>query len=229
MLSDGREPGSATMPTTAGDTSAADHRDYWEDFYRRKSAAVPPEPSQFARWVAEREQPGSVVVDMGCGTGRDSLWLARRGYRCIGLDYAAPAVQVAQDAADANGLGARFYQANLADSDNVERIVDQVMGHGKPDVVYARFFVHAIDDDVRQNLWSFAGSLLPAGGRLYAEFRTEPTVHEFGEHYRHFVPSDVVVGELQALGWEVLERLNGRGMAVYKHEDPVVCRLVARR
>jgi SAM-dependent methyltransferase len=227
MLNHGAS-GSSPAVSEAGAGSSADHRDYWEDFYRRNSAAVPPEPSKFARWVADRERPGALLVDMGCGTGRDSLWLARRGFTCVGLDYAAPAVQVAQGAADAAGLGARFYQADLADPAGVERIVDRVTGHGTPDVVYARFFVHAIDDDVRQNLWSFAGSVLPAGGRLYAEFRTEPTVHEFGEHYRHFVASDVVVEELQSLGWEVVERLDGRGMAVYKHEDPVVCRLVAQ-
>ena len=33
--------------------------------------------------------PGSAILDMGCGTGRHSVELARRGYRMTGVDLSA--------------------------------------------------------------------------------------------------------------------------------------------
>ena len=41
--------------------------------------------SAFAEWVANRMPGDATVVDLGCGTGRDSGWFARQGHRVIAL------------------------------------------------------------------------------------------------------------------------------------------------
>lgn len=205
----------------------ADHRGYWESFYAsRTSGQVPSAPSPFARWVAERESTNTSLVDVGSGTGRDTLWFSREGYRCVGLDYAGSAVNSALKAAEDAGLPARFLQANLYDRLGMLERAVAIRQDYTPEVLYGRFLLHAIEDDARQNLWEFAKAVLPTGGRVYIEFRIRPTHHEFGEHYRHFVDPAIVVTEVRALGWRVLDHLEGRGLAVYKGEDPLVCRLV---
>ncbi|RNL87037.1 class I SAM-dependent methyltransferase [Halostreptopolyspora alba] len=39
-----------------------------------------------ARFCAALLDPGSRVLDAGCGTGRVAIWLAERGHRCVGVD-----------------------------------------------------------------------------------------------------------------------------------------------
>ncbi|HEX6248967.1 MAG TPA: methyltransferase domain-containing protein [Nocardioidaceae bacterium] len=205
-----------------------EHRDYWEGFYASEaSRKVPTEPSPFARWVAQREGAPAPMVDIGTGTGRDALWFARQGFDVVGLDYAHSAVALATSHAEGEGLSARFQQLNLYHDDEMTETGAKLAAELRPELLYARFFVHALEDDGRENLWRLAGLLLRDGGRAYLEFRVTETNHVFGEHFRHFVSPDVVIGEIEAHGGRVEHHEVGTGLAVYKDEDPLVCRIVA--
>lgn len=52
--------------------------------------------------------PGVRILDVGCGAGRHSLELARRGFRSVGVDIAAGLVEHAQKVAKAERLTAEF-------------------------------------------------------------------------------------------------------------------------
>jgi SAM-dependent methyltransferase len=54
-------------------------------------------------------QQGSRVLDIGCGVGRHSLELARRGYKTVGVDSSSGFIDIANKAAKAEGLGAQFF------------------------------------------------------------------------------------------------------------------------
>jgi SAM-dependent methyltransferase len=57
----------------------------------RKESAV------IATWLAERGiLPGAEILDAGCGTGRYSIELARRGYAVHGIDLSPELVEVAR-------------------------------------------------------------------------------------------------------------------------------------
>jgi len=53
--------------------------------------------------------PGARVLDVGCGAGRHSLELARRGFNTVGVDIAEGFVAYAQKVAVAEQLEAKFY------------------------------------------------------------------------------------------------------------------------
>jgi SAM-dependent methyltransferase len=60
--------------------------------------------------------PGSRVLDVGCGPGRHSLELARRGVTVLGLDISQRFVDLANEAATREGLvGASFVRADARD------------------------------------------------------------------------------------------------------------------
>lgn len=204
------------------------HRRYWEDFYRSKrSAAVPEKPSAFARWVGERERASTFLVDIGSGTGRDALWFARSGYQVLGLDYARSAVDHARNAAEA--LSASFEVLDLYDLRQVLTVGARLAHTTHPHTLYGRFLLHALEDEGRHNLWRLAELALRAGGSLYLEFRTGKDAgasHAFGEHFRRFLDPDLVVDEVEARGGHVEHREEDHGLAVYRDEDPHVCRLV---
>ncbi len=49
-------------------------------------------------------QPGSSILDVGCGTGRHSIELAKRGYEVTGLDLSAKMLAQAEKGAKAAGV-----------------------------------------------------------------------------------------------------------------------------
>ncbi|MEY4224459.1 MAG: hypothetical protein RIS33_1393, partial [Actinomycetota bacterium] len=63
-------------------------------------------------WEALGLAPGSRVLDVGCGPGRHALELARRGSVVHGVDIAQTFVEIAQAAAEAEGLPATFERAD---------------------------------------------------------------------------------------------------------------------
>jgi SAM-dependent methyltransferase len=73
---------------------------------------------------------GRTVVDFGCGSGENSLLLARRGAHVIGVDISESLIRLAQRRLDVNGLGgrARFVVASAHDLPIKDRAVDVVLG-----------------------------------------------------------------------------------------------------
>lgn len=57
-------------------------------------------------------QPGGSILDVGCGTGRHSVELAKRGYRVTGIDLSSEMLAKAAAAADAAGVTADWVHAD---------------------------------------------------------------------------------------------------------------------
>ena len=212
-------------------TALRPHRDYWDDFYSsRRRDDVPAEPSDFARWSAERIATSTAVVELGCGTARDALWFAAQGHQVRGYDYSPSAIDIATSAAQARHVDVSFDVLDLYDSEAVAAAADKCADISRARAVYARFLLHALEAEGQRNVYDFAAAVLSDGGLLYCEFRTgkdRGRRHVFGEHFRSYPNPDAVVAALEATGAVVVDHHEGHGMAVYKEEDPHVCRLVA--
>ena len=212
------------------------HRQHWERFYQGAyGVTAPREPSLFARWVAERceaDEPRPLVVDVGCGNGRDTRHFAELGYDVLGLDYAHAGLAAARELLGDEGEGATLRALDLNDLRAALVQGAELDQTGGPLVLYARFVVHAVDDDARDNVWRLAATALRRGGRAYLEFRTHRdalTEHVFEEqHYRRFLEPDEIEAELKRHGGAVVHREEGRGLAPFRSEDPDICRMVVQ-
>jgi cyclopropane fatty-acyl-phospholipid synthase-like methyltransferase len=90
-------------------------------------ALPPPEIIAFAEGAA----PGR-ALDLGCGTGRASIYLAQRGWACDGVDFIPAAVDLARERATAAGVGdsTRFSVASVAHLDEFEPFYDLAIDVG---------------------------------------------------------------------------------------------------
>lgn len=53
------------------------------------------------------------ALDLGCGTGTNSIWLAQQGFEVTGLDIAPLALQRAEERAQAVVVKVRFLEADV--------------------------------------------------------------------------------------------------------------------
>jgi cyclopropane fatty-acyl-phospholipid synthase-like methyltransferase len=69
-----------------------------------------------AEFVLEelRLRPGSTILDVGCGTGRHSVELAKRGYEVTGIDISSGMLAEAKKAAEESGVKVEWVHANAA-------------------------------------------------------------------------------------------------------------------
>jgi 2-polyprenyl-3-methyl-5-hydroxy-6-metoxy-1,4-benzoquinol methylase len=84
-----------------------DSRQFWTDNYREDpdQAAV---EDFFLLEEVEKLSPGT-ALDAGCGTGVLALKLAQRGWSVTGVDWVEEAIELATEAAEAQGLEATFF------------------------------------------------------------------------------------------------------------------------
>jgi SAM-dependent methyltransferase len=59
-------------------------------------------------------QPGGSILDAGCGTGRHSVELAKRGYAVTGLDLSSEMLAKAAEAGKASGVSVEWIRADAA-------------------------------------------------------------------------------------------------------------------
>ena len=97
-----------------------DKRDKFSAYYREaKSAKKLPwhhaEPNRFLdAIIAGRPQPGS-ALDMGCGSGVDSVHLARAGWTVTAIDFMQDALDMTRERATEAGVELELVHADLVE------------------------------------------------------------------------------------------------------------------
>ncbi len=80
--------------------------------------------------LAERGAIQGVVLDVGCGTGENVLYLAARGYDVWGIDFVPKAIERAREKAIQRGLGVHFQVGDALKLDVLGRTFDTVIDSG---------------------------------------------------------------------------------------------------
>ncbi|MBP0456401.1 class I SAM-dependent methyltransferase [Streptomyces montanisoli] len=117
----------------------------------------------------DRADPLLPLVDLGCGNGRQTQWLADHFPRVVGLDIAESAVALAARTHPAPNVAYR--RADLLDHGTAAALHTEL-----GDVnVYMRGVLHQLDQDDRVRLLDSIAVLLGASGLLFAQELTEHT------------------------------------------------------
>jgi 2-polyprenyl-3-methyl-5-hydroxy-6-metoxy-1,4-benzoquinol methylase len=101
-----------------------DYREKWNRRYRGEGFYLGPAPSPF---LANNMQtvltlaPGKKALDIACGEGRNSIFLARHGFSVTGLDISEEGVAKGKEWAEREGLEIDFFCVDLETFEFTER------------------------------------------------------------------------------------------------------------
>ena len=164
----------------------------WDDSY---TAEAPPP------WDIGKPQPAFVrlaesglltgqVLDVGCGTGEQSLLAASYGARATGVDLSPAAIAQARAKAAQRGLDVRFEVADALDLGQLDPNFDVIIDSG---------VFHVFSDEDRPRYVASLAAVLRPGGTLYLMCFSDRQPGDFG-------PRRVREDELRASfsdGWAV--------------------------
>ncbi len=71
--------------------------------------------------------PVGTALDLGCGEGRNALWLAQAGWRVTAVDFSSVALERLARAAEERGVQVEVEEADLLEFSNSKRTFDLVV------------------------------------------------------------------------------------------------------
>ena len=115
-------------------------------------------------WVNQRPIQPCRVLDIGCGTGENAIWLARHGFDVLGCDLSETAINRAREKALKRKVSCAFQVADYL-NDSIEEapfgfIFDRGCFHGLDDREKRILFVQHVAADLTDGGWwlSLVGS-----------------------------------------------------------------------
>jgi len=140
--------------------------------------------------LAQTGQITGSVLDVGCGTGENALYLAEHGYTAAGVDGAPTAIKKARAKAKRRGLNASFEVGDALNLPTPERQFDTVIDSG---------LFHVFSDDERPRFRDSLGRVVRSGGTYFLMCFSDQQPGDWG-------PRRVTQAEIRAVfgdGWRV--------------------------
>lgn len=209
------------LPTPNELIQDADER-YWSVYYKlhKKEGHSP-----FATYVYNLlNKPGYClrVVDVGCGNLRDSIFFAEKGFLVTGIDYVSDIK----------------YNGIECIKDDFVSVIEQNKIQVLQDVIYMRFFLHAVPYDKGEKSIDLSFTMLKPGGLLCIEVRSTDQTNipknsfvkgdaYVSDHSRWLYTADRLKSILK--DFELVELKEENGFSPTPMENPVLLRAIARK
>jgi len=199
---------------------------YWDGYYSGDFAPKP--PSDFAKFALDYMKPEKMLIDLGCGNGRDSMFFCRKGLKVTSIDSSKGAIESFDKALPIFALCDDFVSTKAL----------QCIEY---DYCYARWSIHAISKVQQDELLPSIFNSLKSGGLFFSESRTTNDAkyghgellgdHEYfyDNHYRRFLDPGAFMAQLKEIGFEIIFREESNKFSVVGDDAPTLIRVIAKK
>jgi cyclopropane fatty-acyl-phospholipid synthase-like methyltransferase len=154
------------MAASGGSGGFDDAREFWDQRFRAPEYIFGTEPNVFLATQAHLFSPEHRVLDVACGEGRNSVWLAGLGCNVVGLDVSPLALDKARRLAAGHGVAVEYMEADIRDWQWEPLRFDAVVC----------IFIQFAEPEQRARLFEGIKTTLKAGGVLVLQGYTPKQV-----------------------------------------------------
>jgi len=168
--------------------STHETKEHWEKHYGERDRIWSGRVNvQFADVVADL--PPGRALDLGCGEGADSVWLAERGWDVVAVDISETALGRAREAAGTRGVTDRieFVQLDLSED----------FPSGTFDLISSQFLHSTVYLDRSKVLANAAAALRPNGLLVIVDHGSAPPWASKLDHHHEFPSAEEVVAGME--------------------------------
>ena len=202
---------------------------YWNEYYKKNIA--PNEPSKFAKDILKYLDSGKKLIELGCGNGRDAMFLANNNISVVAIDQSESSINNLKQSVSNN---------------NIEFVVDdfiktKLLKRESFDYIYSRFTLHSISEEQEEKLLKRVYEGLQKDGLFLVEARSikddifglgekiARNTYVYNNHSRRFIVLDELVKKLTSYGFKIEFVNESNNYAAYKDQNPIVIRVIAKK
>jgi ubiquinone/menaquinone biosynthesis C-methylase UbiE len=179
--------------------------------------------TQFAEEVDDFIPPKSVILELGCGEGNDSIYFAKQGYQITATDFSDVAIERNKK---------RWSHADLVFTEQ-DISKPLLFPDNSFDAVYARLSLHYFPDTVTRDIFHELNRVLKDGGMLCFMCKStndsiygkgdeiEPDMFELDGHVRHFF-SEAYVSELLKASGFIADKIIAGEEVIYDRQSAFI-------
>ncbi len=202
----------------------------WTEFYQGSTPwQATGRGSPFARWVERQVPRGDAIADLGCGTGRDALWFAKKGHPVRAFEFSRAARGGVRREARRRG---RVVDVRMLILNELRTVLLAGAELARdPHHLYARQLLGSIDDVARSQLWILSRMALRGGGWMFLEFSAEtdqPAPDPAPAGLVRRLDPELIAREIEDAGGVVEKSRTRPGVDMLGQPDPAVCRMRVR-
>lgn len=139
------------------------NREQWDEAYAtgefQNHWGIPYPSPELVSFIASHHFPTSTVaVDIGCGAGQESIFLAQQGFSVTGVDLSSEALKIASERSKQAGVQVRWHNGNVLELPLEDQSVDLVNDRG---------CFHIIPNENRAQYANEMARILKPGGRIF--------------------------------------------------------------
>ena len=202
------------------------NKKFWDRYYAKTLGLET--PSTFATYVSGLIKKGDSILELGCGNGRDSFYFAKKGFQVFAIDQS----KIVINRIKKKNINPKFI---CKDIQELEKTFKFEIDH-----CYARFFLHALNENEENRVIKSVAKLLPKDGLFFSENRSvKSDLYGKGkviskdifstDHKRRFIRKNNISQKLEDNGFKITTLVEEKGLAVHHYDDPVVIRICAKR
>tara|TARA_B100000427_G_C15511454_1_gene596392 strand:+ start:88 stop:708 length:621 start_codon:yes stop_codon:yes gene_type:complete len=200
---------------------------HWNKFYKKFKLL---KPSNFSKFIFRKLKNFKTIFDIGCGNGRDTIFFLSKNKKCYGVDNCSQAIKL-----NKKKYKQAFHKFNFCSDKTLLKKIKI-----RPDLIYARFFIHSINVKQENIFLKNCFKLLKKKGKVALEFRTikDPLMKKgkklsYNEriytHYRRFIDTKFLKEKIIKNNFKIIYSKESFNFAKFSNERPHIARIIFQK